>query len=143
MAYNAIADNHTYLKEALLHPTNGVKKTNAIKCMLTRLRGGVIEGDDVNDPVALSIKSAKRHGIQIIHGKENDAAGNCAIESVIYNIQERSEFSGSQKVAISIQEARELWVTLLETTMERDYPELIPHNIPRGGINSNKIVHMK
>ena len=42
-----------------------------------------------------AISSAKKHGIDVRPGSPNSAAGNCAFESVISNINDRSCFDGS------------------------------------------------
>jgi len=83
-----------------------------------RMRGGAGEISPVNPMVAQGIRSAARHGIQLVHGRPNKASGNCSIESVIYNVNDREHFTEGQKTLQDPQEARELWVTELQTAME-------------------------
>ena len=75
----------------------------------------------------LAKRNAKRHNINVIHGRPNDASGNCAFEAVIYNIQDRRELSPEQKINLSILESRRLWITELQSVIESNHPE-----IPRG-----------
>ena len=78
------------------------------------------------DPIIVKLakRNAKRHNINVIHGRPNDASGNCAFEAVIYNIQDRREFSPEQKINLSILESRRLWITELQSVIESDHPEI-------------------
>ena len=98
----------------------------------TRLRGGLIEIDYTPDMVNQAIESASKHGIQLVHGRANPGLGNCAIESVLYNIADRKEFTDNQKVLLHPLEARPLWVCELQTIIETNYSDLIPDNINNG-----------
>ena len=79
-----------------------------------------------------AIESASKHGIQLVHGRANPGLGNCAIESVLFNIADRKEFTDNQKVLLHPKEARPLWVCELQTIIETDYSDLIPDNINNG-----------
>ena len=39
-----------------------------------------------------TVASAKKHGINLRHGRSNPGTGDCAFEAVIYNINDRSDF---------------------------------------------------
>ena len=56
-----------------------------------------------------AILSAKHHGIYLEHGKPNPGLGDCAIESVIFNINERHCYR--HKYLMSINYYRRLFVT--------------------------------
>ena len=56
-----------------------------------------------------AISSAKHHGISLEHGKPNPGLGDCAIESVIFNINERPCYE--QKYPMSINYYRRIFVT--------------------------------
>ena len=56
-----------------------------------------------------AVASAKRHGISVGQGTHNLADGNCAIESVLYNIKDRPCFTDS--LPFSADYYRRLWVT--------------------------------
>ena len=80
---------------------------------IIRLRGGARE-DNVR-PLTIftqAIESAKKHGINLIPGKSNNADGNCAFESVIHNINFRDCYS--EKLCLSPTTYRHVWMTDLE-----------------------------
>ena len=56
-----------------------------------------------------AVASAKRHGISVCQGTPNSADGNCAIESVLYNIKDRPCFPDS--LPFSADYYRRIWVT--------------------------------
>ena len=56
-----------------------------------------------------AILSAKYHGISLQHGKPNPGLGDCAIESVIFNINERHCYQ--HKFPLSINYYRRMFVT--------------------------------
>ena len=56
-----------------------------------------------------AVASAKKHGIGLKPGLENSADGNCAFESVILNINERSSFS--MTLPFSADYYRRIWMT--------------------------------
>ena len=56
-----------------------------------------------------AISNAKHHGISLQHGKPNPGLGDCAIESVIFNINERSCYQ--YKYPMSINYYRRIFVT--------------------------------
>ena len=56
-----------------------------------------------------ALGSAKKHGIDVLPGTRNAADGNCAIESVMYNIIERDCFS--DLMPFSADYYRRIWMT--------------------------------
>ena len=56
-----------------------------------------------------AIASANKHGIDIYEGRKNAADGNCALESVIFNINDRPCFSDS--FPFSADYYRRIWMT--------------------------------
>ena len=56
-----------------------------------------------------AVASARKHGIGVKPGTENSADGNCAFESVILNINERSSFS--MTLPFSADYYRRIWMT--------------------------------
>ena len=59
--------------------------------------------------IARAINSARHHGINLTHGKQNPGQGDCAFESIIYNINERPCYI--QKFPLSINYYRRIFVT--------------------------------
>ena len=117
-------DNSNFIETTLPLPLLKTIK----KCV--RMRGGA---DDVANTLEIVAKckcSARRHDIELVHGRENEAKGNCAIDSSVFNIADRKEFTADQKVTMHPKEARQVWVTELQTVIESDYPDIIPDNIP-------------
>ena len=53
--------------------------------------------------------SARKHGIKLIHGTPNNSDGNCAIESAIFNINDRDCFPES--LIFSADYYRRIWMT--------------------------------
>ena len=76
--------------------------------------------------VTYAIRSADKHGIKLSQGRPNAASGNCLFESILYNINDRHEYSYYEKINISVQEARVLWITQLQSIIDENYPFLIP-----------------
>ena len=56
-----------------------------------------------------AISSANRHGVNIHPGSPNSATGNCAFESVISNVNDRSCFNGL--FPLSADYYRRIWIT--------------------------------
>ena len=56
-----------------------------------------------------AVTSAKKHGIDLYHGRKNVADGNCAMESVIFNVNDRPCFSDA--LPFSVDYYRRLWIT--------------------------------
>ena len=56
-----------------------------------------------------AISSAKKHNIDVQHGRKNEASGNCAIESVLYNIEDRPCFD--DRIPFSVDYYRRIWMT--------------------------------
>ena len=56
-----------------------------------------------------AVASARRHGINVCHGSPNLADGNCAFESVLNNIKDRSSFVDS--FPFSADYYRRIWIT--------------------------------
>ena len=46
----------------------------------------------VNEVTQMGINSAEKHNIKLKQGRENSADGNCAYQSVIFNINDRECF---------------------------------------------------
>ena len=90
---------------------------------------------EIPEIVARAIRSASRHNIQLMQGRRNPGLGNCSIESTIYNIEDRREFTSDQKVKLHPKEARQVWLTELQTAIESNYPDVIPTNIPNFNVN--------
>ena len=59
--------------------------------------------------IARTVESAKKHGINLRHGRSNPGTGDCAFEAVIYNINGRSEFN--ENLPMSIDWYRRIWTT--------------------------------
>ena len=59
--------------------------------------------------ITRAINSARHHGINLTHGKRNPGQGDCAFESIIYNINERPCYI--QKFPLSIDYYRRIFVT--------------------------------
>ena len=67
---------------------------------------------------ARAIESAKKHGIKIIPGKKNNAAGNCSYESVINNINLRSCFK--EKLRMTPDFYRRIWtIDMMNKTLDK------------------------
>ena len=67
-----------------------------------------------------AINSARHHGINLKHGKPNPGEGDCAIESIIYNINERPCYI--QKFPLSINYYRRIFVTdMANRTVDTDW----------------------
>ena len=68
---------------------------------------------DIAKPMSVmmlrALGSAKKHGIDVCPGTMNAADGNCAIESVIYNINDRDCFS--ETMPFSADYYRRIWMT--------------------------------
>ena len=56
-----------------------------------------------------AIASAKRHDINLCHGSPNSSDGNCAFESVIFNVNDRECFS--EFLPFSPDHYRRIWLT--------------------------------
>ena len=70
-----------------------------------------------------AIESAKKHGISLSTGVRNRVDGNCAFESVVYNINYRPCFS--EKLHLHPYEYRTLWITHLQNEAKRN-PMIVP-----------------
>ena len=101
------------------------RKLQAESSWPPRLRGGTgnAEGDERIHSMLITraIESARKHGINLVHGTQNKGDGNCAFDSVISNINDRICFSG--KLDLSSQVYRQIWVTELEMENSK-YPRL-------------------
>ena len=62
-----------------------------------------------NTMIARAIRSAYKHGVDISGGRRNAGAGNCAFESALFNVNDRSCFK--EKFPHSIDHYRRVWVT--------------------------------
>ena len=89
-----------------------------------KLRGGAESREKaIPKMIKQAIESAKKHGISLSPGVRNRADGNCAFESVIYNINNRPCFS--EKLPLHPDEYRKIWITNLEQEAKKN-PTLIP-----------------
>ena len=59
--------------------------------------------------ISRTIFSGKKHGINLEHGSSNPGTGDCAFESVILNINDRSSFA--EKFLMPVNYYRRIWVT--------------------------------
>ena len=69
----------------------------------------VLMKQEQNLMIARAISSAKKHAIDIQHGTPNSANGNCAIESVIFNVNDRQCFPES--LPFTPDYYRRIWMT--------------------------------
>ena len=96
------------------------KKTRGVR----KLRGGADSSKNcIPIMIKEAIESAKKHGISLSPGVRNKADGNCAFESVVYNINYRPCFS--EKLPLHPDEYRKIWITNLENAAKKN-PSLIP-----------------
>ena len=66
-----------------------------------------------------AIASGRRHGINLIQGRSNLAMGDCAIESVIYNINDRPSFP--HKYNQTVDYYRRIWMTDMQNKALDDH----------------------
>ena len=59
--------------------------------------------------ISRTIVSGKKHGINLKHGTSNPGTGDCAFESAIFNINDRSCYP--LKFPLSVDYYRKIWVT--------------------------------
>ena len=76
-----------------------------------KCRGGAKKTSD-SEIFSGAIKTAKKHGINLIPDEPNSRMGDCLFESVSSNINRRNCFT--RKVSNDMAENREVWVTELE-----------------------------
>ena len=86
-----------------------------------RLQGGAGRKDGPLELIRQAIKNAKAHGINLNQGRLNKSDGNCAFDSVIYNINDRPCFK--EKLHLESFVYRQIWVTELEDVSKK-YPML-------------------
>ena len=63
--------------------------------------------------------SARKHGIQLRHGKPNPGTGDCAFEAVIYNNNERGCYRDKYKMSVNWY--RQIWMTDMANRSRKDY----------------------
>ena len=63
--------------------------------------------------------SARKHGIELRHGRPNPGIGDCAFEAVIYNNNERACYR--DKYEMSIDWYRRIWMTDMANRSRTDY----------------------
>ena len=91
-----------------------------------RLKGGA--GASLQDIFRNAIRSAFRHGnINLKAGTKNQAKGNCSVESVILNINERPEMQ--PKVELEPKIVKEVWIDEIREWIELYQPDLIPAHL--------------
>jgi hypothetical protein len=56
-----------------------------------------------------AISSAKKHGINLFPGRLNQAKGDCAFESAIFDVNDRKCFE--EKYRLAVHYYRQIWVT--------------------------------
>ena len=68
----------------------------------------------IDEPLMVSqaIESARKHHIDLCWGLGNEAAGNCAFEAVINNVNERSCYD--DKLPLDVRTYRHQWMTELQ-----------------------------
>ena len=67
-----------------------------------------------------AICSAKKHGINLEPGQSNPGLGDCALEAIIQNINERKCYK--EKFPLSITSYRQIWVTdMANRTVNTDW----------------------
>ena len=90
--------------------------------------------------------SAQKHGIKLISGTPNPASGNCAFESVIFNVNDRSCFV--EKLQFSPDHYRRIWMTEMKNrtindatwniysnkSWEEGWNEMMQHGVYERGI---------
>ena len=59
--------------------------------------------------ITRAISSSSKHGINLTQGAPNPGTGDCAFESIVQNINERSSFTG--KFSLDINQYRRIWTT--------------------------------
>ena len=70
-----------------------------------------------------AVESARKHGINLRHGRSNPGTGDCAFEAVIYNINDRSDFE--ENLPMSIDWYRRTWTTdMANRTIHSDFNTL-------------------
>ena len=67
-----------------------------------------IQSMEIKNMVDKAIVSASKHGISLVQGRRNPAAGDCSFESVIYNINDRDCFN--EKLPFTVDYYRRIWV---------------------------------
>ena len=73
--------------------------------------------------IGRAVASAKKHGINLRHGRSNPGVGDCAFEAVIYNINDRSDFK--EKLPMSIDWYRRTWsIDMANRTIHSDFNTL-------------------
>ena len=73
--------------------------------------------------IGRAVASAKKHGINLRHGRSNPGAGDCAFEAVIYNINDRSDFK--ERLPMSIDWYRRTWsIDMANRTIHSDFNTL-------------------
>ena len=76
--------------------------------------------DERKKMISRAIRSATYHGINLIAGTPNPGTGDCAFESVINNINDRTCFS--EKLPLSSNYYRRMWVTdMANRTVDTDW----------------------
>ena len=68
--------------------------------------------------ISRAIGSAAKHGIALSPGQLNSGEGNCAFESAIFNVNERSCFK--DKLCLSPDHYRRVWMTDMKNKTLRD-----------------------
>ena len=73
--------------------------------------------------IGRTVASAKKHGINLRHGRSNPGTGDCAFEAVIHNINDRSDFK--ERLPMSIDWYRRTWTTdMANRTIYSDFNTL-------------------
>ena len=111
--------NHIWIR---INALSSYRKKSRLVSHLVRLRGGSnTETSKIPLIFSQAIESAKKHGINLEPGKLNNAAGNCAFESILNNINSRECFA--LKFPLSPAVYRYNWMTHLES-LTQNYPNL-------------------
>ena len=95
------------------HPTTQaiVQPTTTIKSLFS---------DERKKMISRSIISARHHGIHLKHGRSNPGTGDCALQSVIQNINDRSTFQEHFPLATNYY--RRIWaIDMANRTVDTDW----------------------
>ena len=95
------------------HPTTN--STNQLRTITQSLMS-----DERQKMISRSKRSAKYHGINLKHGTPNPGTGDCAIQSVLQNINDRRTFK--EKFPLSTNYYRRMWATdMANRTVDTDW----------------------
>ena len=91
---------------------------SSTSCALSSSSSNSLNSEDQKIIVKRAIASAGRHGINLFPGTPIPASGNCAFESVIFNVNNRSCFV--EKLLFSPDYYRRVWMTDMKNRTHDD-----------------------